>query len=212
MKAIAINGSPRRGWNTESMLKEALRGAADAKAETELVQLYDLKFTGCRSCFACKRKGAQPCRCYWKDDLSPLLERILAADVLFLGSPIYFGDVSAQVHCLLERLAFILMTYDNYQAKLFDGQVNVGVFLTMNAGFDWYQTQVQPILERRLAPLYRLNGKVEICLACDTLQFPDYSSYHAASFDEAHKKESRRMQFPKDLQNAYKLGQKLAGN
>lgn len=58
MKAIAINGSPRRGWNTEQMLNEALRGAAEAGADTQLVQLYDLCFTGCRSCFACKRIGA----------------------------------------------------------------------------------------------------------------------------------------------------------
>lgn len=62
MKAIAINGSPRKGWNTEKLLKEALRGAESVGAETELVQLYDLNYTGCKSCFACKRQGAESCQ------------------------------------------------------------------------------------------------------------------------------------------------------
>ena len=210
MKAIAINGSPRRGWNTEQMLNEALRGAAEAGADTQLVQLYDLSFTGCRSCFACKRIGAQPCLCYWKDDLSPLLEHILSADMLFLGSPIYFGDVSAQVPCLLERLGFLLMTYDDYQARLFDGQVDVGVFLTMNVSVDWYEQQILPSLERHLSPLRRLNGRLEICPACDTLQFSEYATYHSACFNEAHKRKVHQEQFPRDLQAAFELGRQLA--
>ena len=74
MKAIAINGSPRKGWNTDLVLQEALKGAADAGAEVEMIHLYDLNFTGCRSCFACKRKGAELAKCFWKDDLSPVLE------------------------------------------------------------------------------------------------------------------------------------------
>ena len=64
MKAIAINGSPRKSWNTDLILQEALKGAADAGAEVEMVHLYDLNFTGCRSCFACKRKGAEPAKCF----------------------------------------------------------------------------------------------------------------------------------------------------
>ena len=54
MKIIAINGSPRKGWNTDILLKKALEGAASAGAETEMVYLYDLKFRGCISCMACK--------------------------------------------------------------------------------------------------------------------------------------------------------------
>ena len=54
MKVIAVNGSPRKEWNTAAMLEKALAGAADQGAETELIHLYDLKYTGCTSCFACK--------------------------------------------------------------------------------------------------------------------------------------------------------------
>ena len=55
MKIIALNGSPRKGWNTHQMLEAFLEGAraADAETETELVHLFDLSYTGCRSCFAC---------------------------------------------------------------------------------------------------------------------------------------------------------------
>ena len=78
MKAIAINGSPRKGWNTDMLLKQALKGASDAGAETELIQLSELTFSGCRSCFACKRAGAETGRCMWKDDLQQeaLMRRI----------------------------------------------------------------------------------------------------------------------------------------
>jgi len=56
MKVMAFNGSPRKKkWNTITLLKNALKGAASVGAETELIQLYDLNFSGCISCFSCKR-------------------------------------------------------------------------------------------------------------------------------------------------------------
>ena len=70
MKTIIINASPRKNWNTAQLLKEARRGAESVGAETEYIDLYDLNFTGCRSCLACKLKGAEHHGCAWKDDLS----------------------------------------------------------------------------------------------------------------------------------------------
>ena len=133
MKAIAINGSPRKGWNTDLLLREALKGAADAGAETELIQLSDLTFSGCRSCFACKRAEAETGRCMWKDDLQPVLDKILSADAVFMGSPIYLGNVSGMMYCLMERLVFSLLSYDDYSKRLFHGKVNSCFFFTMNA-------------------------------------------------------------------------------
>ncbi len=83
MKAIAINGSPRKEWNTSQLLKEALRGAESVGSEVKLYNLYDLTYKGCISCFGCKRKGAVPCHCYLNDDLSPILEEVLRSDILF---------------------------------------------------------------------------------------------------------------------------------
>ena len=59
MKVLAINGSPRKTWNTATLLRNTLDGAASQGAETELVHLYDLDYTGCTSCFACKLKGGK---------------------------------------------------------------------------------------------------------------------------------------------------------
>ena len=59
MKTIIINASPRKNWNTAQLLKEAQKGAESVGAETDYIDLYDLNFTGCRSCLACKRKGAE---------------------------------------------------------------------------------------------------------------------------------------------------------
>ena len=58
MKIMAFNGSPRKkNWNTVTLLEHALQGAASVGAETELVQLYDLDFSGCISCFSCKKRN-----------------------------------------------------------------------------------------------------------------------------------------------------------
>ena len=114
MKTIILNGSPRKNWNTALMLKEAQKGAESVGAETEYIDLFDLAYTGCRSCLACKRKDAKRCKCFWKDDLSPVIDRIFAADTLIIGSPIYLGDITSQVHGLIERLRFCTLSYDNY--------------------------------------------------------------------------------------------------
>lgn len=109
MKVIAINGSPRKKWNTAQLLQQALKGAESVGAETEFINLYDLNYRGCISCFGCKRKEAVPCKCFMKDDLTPVLEKVHSADALLLGSPIYFGDVTGQMRCFLERLNTILL-------------------------------------------------------------------------------------------------------
>ena len=211
MKAIAINGSPRKGWNTDLVLQEALKGAADAGAEVEMIHLYDLNFTGCRSCFACKRKGAEPARCFWKDDLSPVLDKILSADAVFFGTPIYFGEITSQMHALIERLSFILMTYDDYTKKLFHGKVNCGCFYTMNVPQEGYEKMYEVRMQQSFAVLNKLNGEVVDYACCDTLQFSDYTKFQTAMFSEEHKHKMREEQFPKDLAEAYQIGQKLCG-
>lgn len=71
MKVIAINGSPRKNWNTATLLEKALDGAKSVGADVEMIHLYDLSFKGCTSCFACKRKGSQlNGKCAMKDDLT----------------------------------------------------------------------------------------------------------------------------------------------
>ena len=95
MKVIGINGSPRKKWNTATLVQDALDGAAEAGAETELVNLYDLDFRGCTSCFSCKRVGLEEHSCAMRDGLTQVLGSIADADALVVGSPIYFNGLSA---------------------------------------------------------------------------------------------------------------------
>lgn len=207
-KVMAINGSPRKNWNTAKLLQSALKGAESVGAETEFIHLYDLNFKGCISCFGCKRKGAEPCRCYLKDDLSPVLEKIMESDVLFLGSPIYFGDITGEMRSLMERLFFITMTYDDYSKQVYPGHINAAFFFTMNMGnVDFYK----PIMENTVSMLKRFGGETTYYAAVDTLQFDDYSKYQAAMFSEAEKRQRHQTQFPIDLAQAFDIGKRLAG-
>ena len=210
MKTIVINASPRKNWNTAQLLKSAQKGAESAGSETEYIDLYDLKFTGCRSCLACKRKGAERCKCYWKDDLSPLIDRITQAQSLIIGSPIYFGEPTAQFRALLERLLFVMLSYDNY-SSYFTSKVNVGLIYTMNASGAYVETLIKP-MAKNMEGLFRfLNGTVKTYLSCNTTQVADYSKYSMAGFDVEKKKETREKQFPIDLEEAYKMGRELTG-
>ena len=210
MKTIILNGTPRKSWNTAMMLKEARKGAESAGAETEYIDLFDLSYTGCRSCLACKRKGAERCKCFWKDDLSPVIDRIFAADSMIIGSPIYLGDVTSQVHGLIERLHFCALSYDDY-SNYFTGRVDVGVILTMNAPKAYFDLAYGQKAKEMEQVFKALNGSVEVYACCDTLQVNDYSRYNMAGFDADHKKEMREKQFPQDLENAFRMGARLGG-
>lgn len=86
MKVIGVNGSPRKDWNTATLLNRALEGAISQGAETELIHLYDINYKGCISCFACKLKdGKSYGRCAVADDLAPVLKKVAEADALILG-------------------------------------------------------------------------------------------------------------------------------
>ena len=208
MKTVIINGSPRKNWNTAKLLKEAQRGAEDAGHEVVYVNLYDLNFTGCKSCLACKRKGiAEPCKCYIKDDLSPILEEIYGADHLIIGSPVYFSQPTGEVRSLLERICFPPLSYNDYSST-YKGKVDVTVFLTMNAPANMYADGYQSIMEAYFAPFHFLNGTTEVIPVCDTLQVNDYSKYAMGSFSEEHKKEVQEKDFPAALQKAFEVGKK----
>ena len=112
IRAMFFNGSPRKNKNTADMLQSAMRGAEAAGAETELVHLYDIDFKGCKSCFACKIKNSK-CNgvCAIKDDLRPVLERARQADVIVLGSPVYYSYPTGVMRAFMERLMFPVGTY-----------------------------------------------------------------------------------------------------
>nr|MCR4855946.1 flavodoxin family protein [Erysipelotrichaceae bacterium] len=105
-KIIAVNCSPRKGWNTDILVDSAIKGAGSSGAEVEKFDLYRLeKYTGCISCFGCK-KEVNKGHCICRDGLTIVLDAIREADGLIIGSPNYLGDLSASFRALYERLVF----------------------------------------------------------------------------------------------------------
>ncbi|MDR3342788.1 MAG: flavodoxin family protein [Treponema sp.] len=209
MRLIAINGGPRKRWNTATLLKAALEGAEEAGAETELIHLYDVRYTGCISCFVCKQKRDTPVlRCALQDELSPVLDKVMASDALIIGSPIYLGNVTGQTRSFLERLVFMNLSYDHAENP-FKGHISAAFFFTMNVPADVAKKIYTPMFESNVQLLGRLGGSTEYLTSCDTYQFDDYSKYAAGRFDESHKAKVRAEQFPRDRQRAFEIGKKL---
>ncbi|WP_326975178.1 flavodoxin family protein [Caproicibacter sp. BJN0012] len=212
MKVIAVNGSPRKSWNTATLLQKALDGAASAGAETELIHLYDLKYRGCTSCFACKRKNGIPGHCAMRDDLTDVLEKITRCDVLLLGTPIYFSNITGEMLSFLERLLFSSMTYNIGERCTFPGKISSAFIYTMNVPADAMEKLgYRALFDHYQSLLERLGGPSEILVSNDTYQFDDYSLYEASMFNEKHKAQVRAEQFPIDCRKAFEMGARLAG-
>lgn len=208
MKAIAVNGSPRKGWNTHQALEKALEGAAAAGCETRMYHLIDMNYKGCIGCCGCKRIGNPNFgKCNLKDELTPLLEDIATADVLLVGSPLYLGDVTGMVRNFLERLAFQYLSYDN-KPGYFTGKVNCGVIYTMNCPEQFAECQ-QYAYENNCNLLRQLKGKTEWMMVNETWQWEDYSKYASGMFDVPAKRKRREEVWPLDLQRCFDFGKSL---
>ena len=102
MKILGINGSPRGAKSTTLKLVEAvLDGAKEAGAETKLIDLCSLKIDYCDACGVCYKKG----KCVHQDDFGMVYDEIMASDGLVLGSPVYFGSVTAQMKTMIDRMS-----------------------------------------------------------------------------------------------------------
>jgi multimeric flavodoxin WrbA len=204
MKIIAVNGSPRKKWNTAQMLESALNGAKDAGAETKLYHLIDLKFKGCTSCFGCKKLGGPSyAKCAMRDDLTQVLNDVWDADALIVGSPVYFGDVTADTRAFLERLWFSILMYNKEHMVRAPKSMPVKIILTTNAPeFGFHKS----LNEGLIGAMGRFIGPTELIEANATLQFDDYSKYDAGMIDEAERIKRHKEVFPLDLQKAFETG------
>ena len=211
MKAIAINGSPRKKWNSAMLLEKALEGTASQGAETELVHLYDLDFKGCTSCFACKMKGGKSYgTCAMNDGLTPLLEKLAEADIIILGSPIYFGTVTGEIRSFMERLLFQNLVYTNPPSTLITRKIPTAFIFTMNVSEEVAQQHQYPVhLGVNQNYLARYFGSCETLCSYETLQFEDFDKVVFEYFDPEQRKERRRTVFPEDCHKAFELGARL---
>ncbi len=213
MKVYAINGSPRRNKNTATLLDKVLEGvkAAHPEAETERIDIYTLNYTGCKSCFACKRKDNISLRkCAIKDDLQPVLEKLATADAAIFGSPIYYSSITGQLHSFYERLFFPYMLYKEGYPNLVENKMKTACIYTMN---DTEENMVAGNYQQYVG-LYEMNleryfSKPEVLYSFNTYQFDDYSKYICETFDEKEKRSYRDQQFPIDCEKAFELGKQL---
>lgn len=215
MKVLGINGSARKGWNTQTLVKKALEGAADAGAEVELIELYAESVKGCLECFACKRKGINTGGvCAIKDNLRPLLEKAYNADVVIIGSPNFFGYPSAMTRAFIERFLYPLTSYmikDGEQTRILGKRViPAGIIFTMNADENYYKIGgYAATLGMTRANLEYILGYAEQYNSYNTLQFKDYSVMNADLFNEEAKRLQHETQFPKDEEACYEMGKRL---
>lgn len=216
-KMIILNASPRKNRNTATLLKEVQRGAEAAGSEVEYIDLVSLTFKGCMSCMACKRTGNK-CGglCAFKDELRPVLEKILAADAFVMGSPIYWSNPTGMFRNVIERLLFPILCYNASgkplePSKYIDKKMNCGLIYTMNVTPELYEHfGLGPVLAPDCNSLKMFFGYCEVLNAYGTWQFyPDYSKYDANGFDMNEKQWYHENQWPKDLQAAYEMGKRL---
>ncbi len=211
MKLMAVNGSPRKKWNTATLLQKALDGAASKGADTELIHLYDLNYKGCISCFSCKTLGGNSYgKCAVQDDLAPIFSRMEKADGIVMGSPIYWGDISGEIKAFLERLMFQYMTYTNPPGTLCTRKIKTAFIYTMNITEDVMKEWGYEVnFKRYEGALGRIFGASEYMCCHDTMQFADYSKILNTRFDPMKKKQRHEEVFPQDCQKAFDLGVRL---
>jgi multimeric flavodoxin WrbA len=105
-KVLAINGSPRKDGNTAQLLRYALGIIGeDDDIDTEYMDLIGKRIEGCISCRHCRLSPVAECGI--KDDFMPIFHKVVEADGLILGSPVYFGTATGKLTCLLERLGMV---------------------------------------------------------------------------------------------------------
>lgn len=95
-----LSGSPRRGGNSDLLCDELLRGAAEAGNQVEKIFLRSKKIAPCSACYYCKTSGG---KCAISDDMGEILDKMQAAEVIVMASPVYFYSIDAQMKAVIDR-------------------------------------------------------------------------------------------------------------
>jgi multimeric flavodoxin WrbA len=130
-KVLGIYGSPRKKGNTDQILDNVLEGARSAGAEIETVYVRDLNMSGCIECGGCDKTG----KCVVEDDMQSVYPMFERAGIVFLSSPIFFYDVTAQAKALIDRSQAMwakrLLTKTPEQRKRYDS--GIGYLIAVGA-------------------------------------------------------------------------------
>ena len=206
-KVVVVNAGPRKGWNTDTMITEAAKGAEAAGAEIQRFDLFRLeRYTGCISCFGCKKERFKG-HCVCRDGLTPVLDAIREADGLIIGSPNYLSELTASFRALYERLIFQNLTYNVEAPCCNERLIPVLLVMTSNAR----DTMYQGLLRNYQQTLSRFVGPTEVLVSGDTLQLKDYSKtdWEWSLFDSEAKRRRHETVFPVECRKAYEMGKAL---
>ncbi|HET6459699.1 MAG TPA: flavodoxin family protein [Syntrophales bacterium] len=129
MKVVALNGSARKDGNTAILINLVFAELKKEGVETELMQLAGNPIAGCIACYKCFKNKNRRCSVD-KDMLNDIIERMLQADGIILGSPTYFSDVTSGMRAFIERCGFVARAND-YMLKY---KVGAGVVAVRRAG------------------------------------------------------------------------------
>ena len=207
-KIIAVNAGPRKGWNTDTLITEASRGAEAAGATVERFDLFRLeKYTGCISCFGCKKEKNKG-RCICRDGLTPVLDAIRGSDGLIIGSPNYLSEFTSSFRALYERLIFQNLTYNLETPCCNPRPIPVLLIMTSNAPDTAYMHLVQNYQQI----LSRFVGPAQSFVSGNTLQLKDYSKtdWPWTMFDPEAKRQRHDTVFPQECAQVYEMGLALA--
>lgn len=207
-KIVVVNAGPRKGWNTDTLLTEASKGAESSGATIERFDLFRLeKYTGCISCFGCKKEKFKG-HCICRDGLTPVLDAIREADGLIIGSPNYLSNLTASFRALYERLIFQYVTYNVETPSYNERHIPVLLVMTSNASEDSYVD----LVENYQDTLSRVIGPTKTLISGNTLQLKDYSKtdWEWTLFDANEKQQRHETVFPKECEKAFELGKQMA--
>jgi multimeric flavodoxin WrbA len=129
MYALAINGSPRKGGNTQTLLETVLGELKSAGWQTEFAKVGGTAIRGCIACGKCFENQDNACAVK-EDGFNPIFTKMLAADALILGSPTYFAAVSADLKALMERAGYVA----HANGHVFSGKIGAAVVAARRGG------------------------------------------------------------------------------
>lgn len=211
MKLIAVCGSARKQGNTSKMLHQVIEGAKSIGAETEFVNLFDLNYKGCTSCYACKLKNSKSYgHCMQNDELKPLLERIEQSDAIVIGSPIYYGNLSGQMRSFTDRLLFQYLDYGARGTGPKPKNFKTALITTMNGSDeDCIERGVKDTLNILTEIFSHTLGSCELLNLTNTVMFDDYSKYVYEMPDIEEKSNRMEKISTENMKKAFDLGVRL---
>jgi multimeric flavodoxin WrbA len=127
--ALAVNGSPRRNGNTAALIDAILAPMRAAGVRTETVSLAGTVRSGCVACGACQSSGEARCAIV-DDDVNGIIEKMIAADAIVIGSPVYTGGITSGTKALLERVGYV----SRWNGDFLRRKVGIGVVAAARAG------------------------------------------------------------------------------